>query len=97
MQRHVDRKVLGLALVTGLDYGTGGVVVASFPSSGTGTGRIEVGTTTGTFDITTDGPGCHCSRVTGSGPFDVAISDSGATDAHIGTVRAGVARYGDSC
>jgi hypothetical protein len=97
VQRHIDRKVLGLALTAGLVFGTGGVVVASFTSSGTGTGHTEVGTTTGTFDITTDGPGCRRSRVTGHGPFDVAISDSGATDAHIGTVRAGVARYGASC
>jgi hypothetical protein len=96
MQRLIDRRVLGLALAAGLVFGTGGVAAAYFTSSGTGTGRAEVGTTTGAFDITTDGPGVPLLPGDGPQDFDVAITNTGATDAHIGTVRAGVARYGDS-
>jgi len=96
MQPHIDRKVMMLALTAGLAFGAGGVAAAYFTSSGTGTGRAEVGTTTGAFDLTTDGPAT--SLLPGDGPeaFDVAITNTSGADAHVGTVYEGVARYGDS-
>ncbi|HVC67269.1 MAG TPA: hypothetical protein VND44_06710 [Acidimicrobiales bacterium] len=96
MQRHIDRKVMMLALAAGLTFGAGGIAAAYFTSSGTGSGRADVGTTTGAFDVTTGGPATPLLPGDGPRAFDVAITNTSGADAHIGTVYEAVARYGDS-
>jgi len=96
MRRHLDRRVVMLALTAGLTFGAGGIAAAYFTSGGTGSGSAEVGSTTGAFVLTTGGPATPLLPGDGPGAFDVAVTNTSGADAHIGTVSEAVARYGDS-
>jgi len=85
MMRFLDKKMVAVALTTGLVLGGGGVAFAYFNSTGTGTGTASVGTPSNDFIFTTAGPD---TLYPGAGPqsFNVTATNNGLVPEHVGIV-----------